>query len=121
MASIARDGTEIVVKLSAGERLLAVRGDVRVPAAAVRTIEVVDAPLARVKGLRLRNFKKVGGYWPGLFAYGSFLDGSITTSLFAAVGRQPRGLEVTLDGAQYTRLIVGLDDPDQAKADLTAS
>ena len=41
--------------------------------------------------------------------------------LFAAVnGRKPRGLEVRLDGARYTRLIVSLDHPDTAKTALTA-
>jgi uncharacterized protein (DUF1778 family) len=41
--------------------------------------------------------------------------------LFAAVnGRKPRGLEITLDGAKYTRLIVSLDHPDAAKTTLTA-
>jgi hypothetical protein len=41
--------------------------------------------------------------------------------LFAAVnGRKPRGLEITLDGARCTRLIVSLDHPDDAKTALTA-
>ena len=35
-------------------------------------------------------------------------------------GRKPRGLEITLDGAKYTRLIVSLDHPDDAKTALTA-
>ena len=62
-----------------------------------------------------------GGYWPGWFAYGFFFDGSVRQRLFAAVnGRKPRGLEITLDAAKYTRLIVSLDHPDAAKAALTA-
>jgi uncharacterized protein (DUF1778 family) len=40
---------------------------------------------------------------------------------FAAVNsRKPRGLEITLDDAKYTRLIVSLDHPDAAKTALTA-
>jgi uncharacterized protein (DUF1778 family) len=40
--------------------------------------------------------------------------------LFAAVNaHKPRGLEITLDGAKYTRLIVSLDHPDAAKTALT--
>ena len=38
----------------------------------------------------------------------------------AVNGRKPRGLEITLDGAKYTRLIVSLDHPDAAKTALTA-
>ena len=48
-------------------------------------------------------------------------DGAVRELLFAAVnGRKPRGLEITLDGAKYTRLIVSLDHPDVAKTALTA-
>jgi uncharacterized protein (DUF1778 family) len=35
-------------------------------------------------------------------------------------GRKAHGLEITLDGAKYTRLIVSLDHPDAAKTALTA-
>jgi hypothetical protein len=95
--------------------------DVRVPLSAVTSVDVVDEPIRRIQGLKPRNFKVVGGYWPGRFAYGSFLDGAMRQMLFAAInGRQPRGLEITLDGAKYTRLILGLDDPDAAKTALDA-
>jgi hypothetical protein len=95
--------------------------DVRVPLSAVTSIDVVDEPIRRIQGLKPRNFKVVGGYWPDRFAYGSFFDGAMRQLLFAAVnGRKPRGLEITLDGAKYTRLIVGLDDPDAAKTALNA-
>ena len=121
MTNIAREGNEIVLKLSTGEHLMAVHRDVRVPLSAVRSVDVVDEPIRRIQGLKPRNFKVVGGYWPGWFAYGSFFDGGVGQRLFAAVnGRKPRGLEITLDGAKYSRLLVSLDDPDAAKTALTA-
>jgi len=121
MADVAREGNEIVLKLSTGERILAMRGRVRVPVSAVKSVDVVDKPIRRIQGLKPRNFKVFGGYWPGWFAYGSFLDGDVRQLLFAAVsGRKPRGLEITLSGAKYTRLIVSLDRPDDAKTALTA-
>jgi hypothetical protein len=121
MANMAREGHEIVLKLSAGERIMAMRRDVRVPLAAVQSVDVVDEPIRRIQGLKPRNFKVFGGYWPGRFAYGSFFDGAVRRLLFAAVsGRKPRGLEITLDGARYSRLIVSLDHPDTAKTALTA-
>jgi hypothetical protein len=121
MADIAREGNEIVLKLSAGERIMAMHRDVRVPLAAVKNVDVVDNPMRRIQGLKPRNFKVFGGYWPGWFAYGSFFDGALRQLLFAAVnGRKPRGLEITLDSAKYTRLIVSLDHPDAAKTALTA-
>ena len=119
MANIAREGNEIVLELSSGERILAVHRDVRVPLRAVKSVDVVDEPIHRIQGLKPRNFKLFGGYWPGRFAYGSFFDGAAHRLLFAAVdGRKPRGLESTLEGAKYTRLIVGLDDPHATKTAL---
>ena len=121
MADIAREGNEIVLKLSIGERIMAVHGDVRVPLSAVNSVDAVDGPIRRIQGLKPRNFKVWGGYWPGWFAYGFFFDGAVHQRLFAAVnGRKSRGLEITLDGAKYTRLIVSLDHPDAAKTALTA-
>lgn len=121
MADIAREGNEIVLKLSTGERIMALHGDVRVPLSAVKSVDVVDGPIRRIKGLKPRNFKLFGGYSPGWFAYGTFFDGSLRQRLFAAVnGRQPRGLEITLDGAKYTRLIASLDNPEAARTALSA-
>jgi hypothetical protein len=121
MANIAREGNEMVLKLSTGERILAVHRDVRVPLSAVRSVDVVDGPIRRIRGLKPRSSKVFGGYWPGWFAYGSFFDGTVRQRLFAAVNsRKPRGLEITLDGARYTRLIVSLDHPGAAKTALTA-
>ena len=77
MANIAREGNEIVLKLSSGERILAVHRDVRVPLPAVKSVEVVNDPIRRIQGLKPRNFKVFGGYWPGWFAYGSFSDGAV--------------------------------------------
>ena len=121
MADITRDGDQIVLKLSTGERIMSMRRDVRVPLSAVKSVDVVDGPIRRIQGLKPRNFKVFGGYSPGWFAYGSFFDGALRQLLFAAVnGRKPRGLEITLDGAKYTRLIVSLDHPDDTKTALTA-
>ena len=121
MANIAREGNEIVLKLSTGERIMAMRREVRVPLSAVNSVDVVDKPIRRIRGLKPRNFKVLGGYWPGWFAFGSFFDGAVRQLLFAAVnGRKPSGLEITLDGAKYTRLIVSLDHPDATKTALTA-
>ena len=75
MANIAREGSEIVLKLSAGERILAMRHDVRVPLAAVQCVDVVDEPIRRIQGPEAAQLQVFGGYWPGRFAYGSFSTG----------------------------------------------
>ena len=90
MADVARDGNQIVLKLSIGERILAMHGDVRLPLSAVNSVDVVDRPISHIQGLTPRNSKVLGGYWPGWFAYGSFFDGAVRQLLFAAVnGRKP--------------------------------
>jgi hypothetical protein len=50
MANIAREGSEIALKLSTGERIMAVHRDVRVPLAAVKSVDVVDEPIRRIQG-----------------------------------------------------------------------
>ena len=121
MADVVREGNEIVLKLSTGDRIMSMHRDVRVPLPAVKSVDAVDEPIRRIRGLKPRNFKVFGGYWPGWFAYGALFEGAVRQLLFAAVnGRKPRGLEITLDGAKYTRLIVSLDHPDDAKTALTA-
>jgi hypothetical protein len=66
MADAACEGSEIVLKLSAGERIMAMHRDVRVPLSAVKSVDVVDEPIRRIQGLKPRKFKVFGGYWPGL-------------------------------------------------------
>ena len=104
MANIAREDNEIVLKLSTGERIIAMHRDVHVPLAAVNSVDVIDKPIRRIQGLKPRNFKVFGGYWPGRFAYGSFFDGAVHQLLFAAVnGRKPRGLAVMVSPARRGR------------------
>src|SRR5215471_15495728 len=88
MADIAREGNQIVLKLSTGERIMAMHRDVRVPLSALKSAAVVDEPIRRIQGLKPRNFKVFGGYWPGWFAYGSFFDGAVRQLLFAAVNAE---------------------------------
>ena len=61
--------------------------DVRVPLAAVTSVDVVDEPIRRIQGLKPRNFKIFGRYWPGQFAYGFLLRRGRTS---AAVRRRER-------------------------------
>jgi hypothetical protein len=122
MAELVLEGDEVVLRMSRGEHLLAAHRDVRVPVSAVRSVDLLEQPIQRIRGLRPRYSKALGGYWPGAFAYGSFFDGTVHRRLFAAVGgRTGRGLEVGLDGARYSRLVVSLDQPELAKAALAAA
>ena len=110
MAELLIDGDELVVRLGALEKIEAVHGEVRVPVASVRGVEVLEDALAAVHGL-----KSPGTGVPGMVAVGTYR--SIGSKIFAVVHHEAhRGVRVTLDGADFNELIVGCDDPEAAVA-----
>ena len=120
MAHISKEGTVLVVRLSALEKLLALRGRVTVPLSAVRHVEVVTDPIEQVHGLRLSGMKLIGGYLPGRIAVGSFLNGRKRPAFIVARRSVPHGLRIMLDEAKYSYLLIGVDDPEAAKRSLVA-
>jgi hypothetical protein len=108
MAELDRDGGDLVVKLSTVEKAEAVHGDIRVPISAVRSVEVVDDAVHAVSAFS----KSVGASFPGRFVIGTFHTGGKT---FAVVHHDtPRGVRVTLEGANFDELLVGCDNPEAA-------
>ena len=51
MADIVREGDDIILRLSTGERIMAVHRDIRVPLSAVKGVDVIDEPIRRIQGL----------------------------------------------------------------------
>lgn len=102
-----RDG-ELVLTLSAAEKLEGVHGDLHAPLDAVAGIEVLDdahAPAGLSAGV------KIGTRIPGVIEVGTIQG--VKRRLFAAVHHDtPRGLRVRLDGRSYDEWIVGLSDPE---------
>jgi hypothetical protein len=114
VAELTREGDELVVTLSTAEKAEAVHGDIRVPMSSVREVQVLDDVRHAVHGL-----KSVGAAWPGRFFIGTFHGGG--TKTFAAVHHDtPRGVRVTLEGANFDELIVGSPDPEAVASRLTA-
>jgi hypothetical protein len=112
MAELVIEGDELVVRLRAVEKVEAVHGEVRVPAAAVRSVEVLEKALAAVHGLRAPGMAV-----PGMAAVGTFYRKGVKT--FAVVHHDmPRGVRVSLEGADYDQLIVGCEDPEAVAAAL---
>lgn len=107
MAELKRDGDELVVVLSVAEKAEAVHGDIRAPVSSVREVGVVDDAVHAVPGL-----KTIGAAWPGRFAIGTFRGNG--GKVFAAVHHDtPRGVKVTLDGANFDEIVVGCADPEE--------
>lgn len=118
MAQISKDGDALVVALSPLEKFLGMRARVTVPLPAVQQVEVLTDPMQQVHGLRPSRMKLVGGYIPGRIAVGSFLNGRERPAYIVVRRSQPHGLRISLDGAKYSQLLVGVDDPEASKRSL---
>jgi uncharacterized protein len=114
VAELRIDGSQLVLHLSAAEKLEGAHGDLRAPVSAVRGIEVLNDAHARVG---VRAGIKIGTRIPGVIEVG-IVQGA-TQRLFAAVHRDtPRGLRVRFEGTSYDEWIVGCADPEAVAAGL---
>jgi hypothetical protein len=122
MAGIAIEGTDLVVRLSWWERLLAFHGDLRVPLAHVRD---AIAPATAHPGYRAFDWRLIrlpGTAIPGVIQAGSYYrigDGWE----FYAMRRPSRCVVIELEGERYERLIVQVDgeSPRAAAARILAA
>src|SRR5580698_4776499 len=114
MAELRIDGNELLLHLTAAEKIEGVHGDLRAPLSAVRGIEVLDdahEPVGVHAGV------KIGTRIPGVIEVG-IVQGA-NRRLFAAVHRgTPRGLRVRFEGTDYDEWIVGCADPETVAATL---
>jgi hypothetical protein len=114
MAELRIDGNELLLHLTAAEKIEGVHGDLRAPLSAVRGIEVLDdahEPVGVHAGV------KIGTRIPGVIEVG-IVQGA-DRRLFAAVHRgTPRGLRVRFEGTDYDEWIVGCADPETVAATL---
>jgi len=108
-----RDGN-LVLKLSTIEKAEAVHGDLHVPLAAVRGVEVLDDAAEMT---RIRTGFKVGMRVPGSASVATVRGGG--RKMFIAVHADtPRAVRVLLDGDSFDEWIVGAADPESVIADL---
>ena len=94
------------VALRAGEKAEALHSDIRLPASALRSAEVLDDPIRAVHGLRAP-----GTGVPGLVAVGTFWDHG--KKIFAVVHHNTsRAVRLRFEGADFDEVIAACDDPD---------
>lgn len=114
MAELRIEGDELVLRLSAAEKVEGVHGNLHAPLSAVRGVEVLDdahEPVGIHAGV------KIGTRLPGVIEVGIVQGG--TRRLFAAVHHDtPRGVRVRFVGTRYDAWIVGCADPEAAAAGL---
>jgi hypothetical protein len=108
MAVLSIEGDELVLHLSAAEKVEGLHGDLRAPLSAVRGVDVLNdahEPAGIHAGI------KIGTRLPGVIEVGTIQG--LHKRIFAAVHHDtPRGLRVRLEGTSYDEWIVGADDPE---------
>jgi hypothetical protein len=112
MATVRREGDEVVVRLNDIEKTFAMRGDVRVPASALAAVRVTGTPFRELRGMR-----SPGTGLPGVIALGTWRYSGGKD--FVAVYRGGPAVVVDLEGAPFKRLIVSAHDADIVVASLT--
>ncbi len=110
MAEVQVEGTDIVVALSAFEKVEALHGEVRLALAELQGAEVLDDVIRAVHGLRAP-----GTGVPGLLAVGTYRDRG--KKLFAVVHHNtPRGVRLRFQDSEFDEVIVGCRDPEAVVA-----
>ena len=114
MAKIDFDGRELRVRFSTLERWATWRAEVRVPLTAVRTAEVVAAPLRSTRGGR------VGALISGVLKVGRWGLGTGMRQL-VSVRRGVPGLLVRIDKTDgFDELLISTERADELAAALTS-
>jgi hypothetical protein len=109
MATIAVDGNDLVVRLSALEKIGALRGNIRVPLASVRAVRVSDSPWSELRGIRAP-----GTGLPGVISLCT-RRGPGVHDFVAVYGRRP-ALVIEMTGASFDRLVVSCTNAAEAAA-----
>jgi hypothetical protein len=109
VASVEVQGDELVVRLSGVECAAAVRREVRVPLASVKSVCVDADPWGA-----LRGFRAPGTGIPGMAAYGVRRTTGGAPDFAAVHGRGPAIRIDLAPGAPYGRLLVTVDDVQSA-------
>jgi len=111
MATLRREGNELVVRLNDIEKLGALRGDVRVPWSAVRDVRLSEQPFRELAGMRAP-----GTGLPGVIALGTWRDTG--GKEFAALYRGGPAVVVMLERGDWRRLLVSDHDAAETAREL---
>lgn len=114
MAELKIDGDDLVLHLSAAEKVEGVHGDLRVPRSAVLGVEVIDDAHQQAG---FRAGVKIGTRIPGVVEVG-IVQGWSHRRFVAVHHDTPRGLRIKLDGTAFDEWIVGCADPEGVAAQL---
>jgi hypothetical protein len=108
------EGDELMLHLSAAEKLEGVHRDLRAPLSSVSGVEVLD-DAHRAGGFRAGV--KVGTRIPGIVEVGT-VQGRSTRRFVAVHHDTPRGLRIQLASTSFDEWIVGCVNPEEVAARL---
>jgi hypothetical protein len=112
LAEVHVDGSEVVVTLTAFEKIEAVHGEIRLALASLQGADVLDDAVHAVHGLRAP-----GTGVPGYVAVGTYRNHG--RKVFAVVHHDARrGVRLRFRGLDFDEVIVGCDDPEALVARL---
>src|SRR5580692_4960747 len=113
MADLIVERTEVIVRLSAVEVIVAWRRELRLPLANLRMVHVEESPLA---GLRM--WRRPGLCWPGAFVVGSCRQAGRRE--FAAAHAGHPAVVMDAEGTAWDRVVVTHPDAVDIAAELAA-
>ena len=116
MAELVAQGTELVVRMSGLERFAAMRGDVRVPLSAVRSVSLVPDPWKALRGIR-----SPGTGWPGVIAYGTRRMTGERPDFSAVLRNRPTVLVELDPPSEFGQLLISVTDGDGTVAAVRAA
>jgi len=111
MATLRREGDEVVLRLNDLEKLAGLRGDVRVPVTSVRGVRVTDRPFRELHGIRAPGTGVPGVIAVGTWRYRGGKD-------FAVLYRGGPAVVVELGSAEFKRLLVSAHDAAAVRDEL---
>jgi hypothetical protein len=103
VADLQIDGDDLVLQLRPMEKAEGMHGDIRMPLSAVTAVRSVDDPWSELRGIRAP-----GTGLPNVIAVGT-RRGNFGKDFAAVHGKGP-AVVVELDGADYGRLVVTMED-----------
>jgi hypothetical protein len=104
VAGLEVDGDELVLRLTAGQKLLGFHSDLRAPLTSVRSVQAVEKPWLALRGRRM-----AGTALRGVAAMGTWIHGDRLYDFCVVRGRQ-QAVQVDLATGRFSRWLVCLPD-----------
>lgn len=110
MATIEIKDDGLIIRLSFGEKLMALHRDIFIPVTSLRGAQVAPSEWQRSLGLRIP-----GTAIPGLVVYGTYIWSKHD---FVAWRRGQQALQLNLSGKPFTHIYLGTDDAAALAAEI---